>query len=80
MAAAAGEPSLFQQIIGIIGDITGVAGGMDTARLNSAPVVYEQNEFNQLIEDLQDMIKILNSTYPKDQSDERERQVWFLGG
>lgn len=36
MAAAAGEPSLFQQIIGIIGDITGIAGGMDTARLNSA--------------------------------------------
>jgi len=26
------------------------------------------------------MIKILNSTYPKDQNDERERQVWFLGG
>ena len=51
-----------------------------TARLNSAPEVYEQNEFNQLIEDLQDMIKILNSTYPKDQNDERERQVWFLGG
>ena len=25
-----------------------------TTRLNSAPVVYEQNEFNQLIEDLQD--------------------------
>ena len=36
MAAAAGEPSLFQQIIGIIGDITGIAGSMDTARLNSA--------------------------------------------
>jgi|TARA_E500000318_G_C3547724_1_gene207480 hypothetical protein len=51
-----------------------------TTRLNSAPVVYEQNEFNQLIEDLQDIIKILNTTYPKDQSDERERQVWFLGG
>ena len=33
-----------------------------TTRLNSAPVVYEQNEFNQLIEDLQDIIKILNTT------------------
>jgi len=51
-----------------------------TTRLNSAPVVYNQNEFNQLVEDLQDIIKILNTTYPKDQSDERERQVWFLGG
>ena len=51
-----------------------------TSRLNSAPVEYKQNDFNQLIEDLQDMIKILNSTYPKDQNDERERQVWLLGG
>jgi len=50
-----------------------------TSRLNSAPVEYKQNDFNQLIEDLQDMIKILNSTYPKDQNDERERQVWLLG-
>ena len=50
------------------------------SRLNYAPVEYKQNDFNQLIEDLQDMVKILNSTYPKDQNDERERQVWFLGG
>ena len=50
------------------------------SRLNSAPVEYKQNDFNQLIEDLQDMVKILNSTYPKDQTDERERQVWLLGG
>ena len=50
------------------------------SRLNSAPEKYAANEFNQLIEDLQDMVKILNSTYPKDQNDERERQVWFLGG
>jgi len=50
------------------------------SRLNSAPVEYKQNDFNQLIEDLQDMVKILNSTYPKDQNDERERQVWLLGG
>ena len=48
------------------------------SRLNSAPEKYQQNEFNQLIEDLQDMVKILNSTYPKDQNDERERQVWFF--
>ena len=51
-----------------------------TARLNSAPKEYLADDFNQLIEDLQDMIKILNSTYPKDQNDIRERQVWFLGG
>ena len=50
------------------------------SRLNSAPEKYQPNEFNQLIEDLQDMVKILNSTYPKDQNYERERQVWFLGG
>ena len=50
------------------------------SRLNSAPEKYAANEFNQLIEDLQDMVKILNSTYPKDQNDERERQVWLLGG
>ena len=50
------------------------------SRLNSAPEKYAANQFNQLIEDLQDMVKILNSTYPKDQNDERERQVWFLGG
>jgi hypothetical protein len=50
------------------------------SRLNSAPEKYSANEFNQLIEDLQDMVKILNSTYPKDQNDERERQVWLLGG
>mgnify|MGYP006398977051 FL=1 len=48
------------------------------SRLNSAPEKYAANEFNQLIEDLQDMVKILNSTYPKDQNDERERQVWFF--
>jgi hypothetical protein len=50
------------------------------SRLNSAPEEYVANQFNQLIEDLQDMVKILNSTYPKDQNDERERQVWLLGG
>ena len=30
-----------------------------TSRLNSAPEKYEKNEFDQLIEDLQDMIKLL---------------------
>ena len=51
-----------------------------TTRLNSAPREYIADDFNQLIEDLQDMIKSLNSTYPKEQNDERDRQVWFLGG
>ena len=50
------------------------------SRLNSAPLVYTQNDFNQLIEDLQDMVKILNSTYPKDQSDEQDRKEFFLSG
>lgn len=51
-----------------------------TSRLNSAPVEYKQNDFNQLIEDLQDMVKILNSTYPKDQTDEQDRKEFFLSG
>ena len=48
------------------------------SRLNSAPEKYAANEFNQLIEDLQDMVKILNSTYAKDQNDETERKNWFF--
>jgi hypothetical protein len=48
------------------------------SRLNSAPEEYEANQFNQLIEDLQDMVKILNSTYPKDQSDVEERKNFFF--
>ena len=51
-----------------------------TSRLNSAPKEYVANDFNQLIEDLQDMIKILNSTYPKDQADEQDRKEFFLSG
>ena len=47
------------------------------SRLNSAPEKYEQNDFNQLIEDLQDMVKILNS---KDQTDEQDRKEFFLSG
>ena len=48
------------------------------SRLNSAPEKYEQNDFNQLIEDLQDMVKILNSTYPKDQTDEQDKKEFFF--
>ena len=48
------------------------------SRLNSAPEKYVANDFNQLIEDLQDMVKILNSTYPKDQSDEQDRKEFFF--
>ena len=50
------------------------------SRLNSAPEKYVANAFNQLIEDLQDMVKILNSTYPKDQNDEQDRKEFFLSG
>ena len=48
------------------------------SRLNSAPEKYSANEFNQLIEDLQDMVKILNSTYPKDIQDFEDRKTWFF--
>ena len=50
------------------------------ARLNTAPKINEKTDFDQLIEDLQDTIKILNSTYPKDIQDENERKEWFLSG
>ena len=48
------------------------------SRLNTAPKDYTEDDFNQLIEDLQDMIKILNSTYPKDIVDEEDKKTWFL--
>ena len=49
-----------------------------TSRLNTAPKDYEKIDFDQLIEDLQDMIKILNSTYPKDITDEEDKKTWFF--
>lgn len=49
-----------------------------TSRLNTAPKEYNETDFDQLIEDLQDMIKILNTTYPKDIIDEEDRKAWFF--
>jgi hypothetical protein len=49
-----------------------------TTRLNSAPKEYNETDFDQLIEDLQDMIKVLNSTYPKDIQDEQDRKQFFF--
>lgn len=49
-----------------------------TSRLNTAPEDYEKIDFDQLIEDLQDMIKILNTTFPKDITDEEDKKTWFL--
>ena len=49
-----------------------------TSRLNTAPKEYNETDFDQLIEDLQDMIKILNTTYPKDIVDEEDKKQWFL--
>jgi hypothetical protein len=49
-----------------------------TSRLNTAPKEYKKIDFDQLIEDLQDMIKLLNTTYPKDIIDEEDRKQWFL--
>lgn len=48
------------------------------SRLNTAPDKYEKIDFDQLIEDLQDMVKILNSTYFKDVQDEEDRKGWFF--
>jgi hypothetical protein len=48
------------------------------SRLNKAPKDYTEDDFNQLIEDLQDIIKILNSTYPKDIQDFEDRKTWFF--
>ena len=47
-------------------------------RLNNAPEEYNNEDFNQLIEDLLDIIKILNSTYPKDINDELDRKTWYM--
>lgn len=49
-----------------------------TTRLNSAPKEYNETDFDQLIEDLSDMIKVLNSTYPKDIQDEQDRKQFFF--
>ena len=46
-------------------------------RLNTAPKEYNETDFDQLIEDLQETIKILNSTYPKDIQDEQDRKEFF---
>ena len=49
-----------------------------TSRLNSAPKEYNEVDFDQLIEDLQDIIKILNSTYPTDIQNDQDRKQWFF--
>ena len=49
-----------------------------TTRLNTAPEEYKKTDFDQLIEDLQDLIKILNSTYGQDVKDEEARKNWFF--
>ena len=49
-----------------------------TSRWNTAPKEYDKIDFDQLIEDLQDMIKLLNTTYPKDIIDEEDKKQWFL--
>ena len=49
-----------------------------TTRLNSSPDEYEKTDFDQLIADIQEIIKLLNSTYPKDIQDDEDRKGWFL--
>ena len=51
-----------------------------TYRLNSAPKEYNEVDFDQLVEDIQEIIKILNTTYPKDIIDEQDRKEFFLSG
>ena len=51
-----------------------------TSRLNTAPENYNKIDFDQLIEDLQDIIKILNTTFTKDIQDEQDRKEFFLSG
>jgi hypothetical protein len=49
-----------------------------TTRLSNAPEEYEPISFDLLIEDLNQIVKFLNSTYPKDQEDEEARKNWFF--
>jgi len=49
-----------------------------TSRLNTAPKEYKKIDFDQLVEDLQDVVKLLNTTYPKDITDEEDKKAWFL--
>ena len=51
-----------------------------TSRLNTAPAEYNKTDFDQLVEDLQDIVKILNSTYTKDIQDDQDRKTWFFMG
>ena len=47
-------------------------------RLSTAPKEYNEVDFDQLIEDLQNIIKILNTTFTKDIQDEQDRKQFFL--
>ena len=49
-----------------------------TSRLNTAPENYNKIDFDQLIEDLQDIIKILNSTFQEELKQEVEAFNFFL--
>lgn len=49
-----------------------------TTRLNNAPAEYDSVSFDLLIEDLNQIVQYLNSTYPKDQEDEEARKIWFF--
>ena len=49
-----------------------------TSRLNTAPKEYNETDFDLLVEDLQSVIQLLNTTYPKDIIDEEDKKQWFL--
>ena len=48
--------------------------------LPQAPEKYDQSQINQLVQTLEQMILVLNTTYtPATLSDEEEQKIWFLG-
>ena len=47
--------------------------------LPQAPEKYDQSQINQLVQTLEQMILVLNTTYtPVTLSDEEEQKAWFL--
>ena len=50
-----------------------------TPRLPEAPEQYDRQQMSQLVQTLEQMILILNTTYtPVTLSDEEEQRAWFL--
>ena len=68
-------------IFGVVGNSSfghKVNASGEIFRLHLPIILIFKIDFDQLIEDLQDMIKLLNTTYPKDIIDEEDKKQWFL--